>query len=150
MKNNTLKPIFYPGTHYIPSQAPSPQPPSAMVPVSQPATYTGKRRRDFSNILKCVILANLLCLIFCKSLTRLFGIFICSGSILWSFWASTFSSKFKCWRGFGGICLAMSGFPSLSLGKPTRFKWEVTLRISAGQDWNKPPAVQAEPDILWP
>lgn len=148
MKKITLKPIFYPGTHYIPSQAPPPKPPSAMVPIFQTGTYRDKKGRDFFNILKCVILANLLCLIFCKSLTRLFGIFIWSGSIFCSFWASTFSSKFMCWREFGGICLAMSAFPSLSLGKPTTLKWEATLRILAGQDWNKPPAVQASPDIF--
>lgn len=121
MKNNTLKPILYPGTHYVPSQAPSPK-----VPIFQADTYTDKKGRDFFNTWRCVILANLLCFIFCKSLTRLFGTFSCSASILGSFWPSTFSSKFRCCREFGGICLAMSGFPSLSLGKPAMSEWEVT------------------------
>lgn len=97
------------------------RPPAAMVPILQAGTITDRKWSKFLNILKYEILANLLCFIFCKSLTLLFGIFIWSVSILCSFWFSIFSSKFRCWREFGGICFAISAFPSLSLCKPTEW-----------------------------
>lgn len=106
--------------HFFPG-LPSRRPPAVIVPIFQTGTITDRKWSDFLNILKYMILANLLCFIFCKSLTLLFGIFIWSVSILCSFWFSTFSSKFKCWREFGGICFTVSGFPSLSLCKPTEW-----------------------------
>lgn len=94
--------------------------PAMMVPIFQISSIrTDGKQNNSPTVLMYMTFTNLLCFIFCKSTALLFWRSIWSASILFSFWLSIFSPKFKCWREFGGLSFAISAFPSLSLRRPT-------------------------------
>lgn len=95
------------------------RPPAVMVPIFQISSIRTDRKQNNSPTLTYMTFTNLLCFIFCKPTALPFWSFRWSASILFSFWLSIFSPKFKCWREFGGISFAISAFPSLSPCKPT-------------------------------